>query len=118
MLHMHPLIMQKKPQIAQLCRRFEVARLELFGSAATGEYDDEHSDFDFLVDFALADQVKALDAYFGLKEELEALLERPVDLVMSSALVNPYVSAQVDREKRPVYEARSKGVSLACLQLR
>jgi predicted nucleotidyltransferase len=46
-----------------------------------------------------------LDAYFGLKESLEELLGRPVDLVMPSALENPYFRAQVERQKQPLYEA-------------
>lgn len=101
---MHPLIVEKQPQIEQLCQRFGVTRLQLFGSAATGEYDDERSDFDFLVDFESKDGIKALDAYFGLKESLEDLLGRPVDLVMPSALRNPYFRAQMERQRQPVYE--------------
>jgi len=102
---MHPLILENRSQIEQLCRRFGVVRLELFGSAAIGKYEENKSDFDFLVDFKLSESIKALDAYFGLKEGLEGLLGRPVDLVMPSALRNPYIQAQVDHQRRPVYEA-------------
>lgn len=45
------------------------------------------------------------DAYFGLKEELERLLGRPVDLVMPKSLENPYFAASVERSRRDVYEA-------------
>jgi uncharacterized protein len=102
---MHPLILEKRSQIEQLCKRFGVVRLELFGSAATGDYEENKSDFDFLVDFKLSGGIKALDACFGLKEELEELLGRPVDLVMPSALRNPFIRAQVDHQRHPVYEA-------------
>ena len=67
---MHPLIAEKQPQIESLCRRFGVTRLDLFGSATNAEFTEDRSDFDFLVEFAFGGQVKALDAYFGLKEGL------------------------------------------------
>ena len=102
---MHPLIVEKQPQIQSLCRRFGVTRLELFGSATSADFAEDQSDFDFLVEFDFGGEVKALDAYFGLKEELEALLERSVDLVMPSALRNPYFRAEVDRQRLPLYGA-------------
>jgi predicted nucleotidyltransferase len=100
---MHPLISQHQAGIESLCGRFGVSRLELFGSAVTAEFDEGRSDFDFLVEFELGDQAKALDAYFGLKEGLELLLGRPVDLVMPSAVKNPYLRAEIDRQRLPVY---------------
>ncbi len=100
---MHPLIAEKQPEIEVLCRRFRVTRLELFGSATGIDHAEEDSDFDFLVDFDLSGEVRALDAYFGLKEGLQALLGRRVDLVMPSALRNPYFRAEVDRQRQPLY---------------
>jgi len=104
-IDMHPMIAEKHPQIESLCRRFGVTRLELFGSATNADFTEDGSDFDFLVAFDLAGEIKALDAYFGLKEELEALLGRSVDLVMPSALRNPYFRAEVDRQRQPLYGA-------------
>ena len=66
--------------IPVLCRRYGVTRLELFGSAATEAFDPERSDLDFLVEFD-DDSYGLFDRYFGLKEALEALYGRPVDLV-------------------------------------
>lgn len=43
------------------------------------------------------------DAYFGLKEDLEQLLGRPVDLVSSQALDNPYFAASLRRSSEDVY---------------
>jgi uncharacterized protein len=100
---MHPLISQQQTAIESLCRRFGVSRLELFGSAATDEFEEDRSDFDFLVEFDLGGEANALDAYFGLKEGLEVLLGRPVDLVMPSAVKNPYLRAAIDRQRLPVY---------------
>ncbi|MDP1821385.1 MAG: nucleotidyltransferase family protein [Acidimicrobiales bacterium] len=90
--------------IALLCERFGVRRLSVFGSAVTGDFSPERSDVDFLVEFdpALGGR---FDAYFGLKEELERLLGRPIDLVMPKALDNPYFAASVERSRRELFAA-------------
>jgi uncharacterized protein len=90
--------------IAAACRRFGVRRLAVFGSAATEAFDPERSDADFLVEFG-PDPTSRFDAYFGLKEELERLVGRPVDLVMAKALDNPYFAASVERSRRELYAA-------------
>ena len=53
---MLPLIAEKQSDVARLCDRFHVRRLDVFGSAARGEFDPKRSDLDFLVDFALEQQ--------------------------------------------------------------
>jgi uncharacterized protein len=74
-------IVEKRDALAALCRRHGAARLEVFGSAARGAgFDPERSDADFLVTFTPAAR-NDLAAYADLKEGLERLLGRPVDLV-------------------------------------
>ena len=46
-----------------------------------------------------------LTAYFDLQEELTALLGYPVDLVMSGAVRNPYIRADIERSREPLYAA-------------
>ena len=87
---MDPALATHRTQIADLCRRYRVHRLELFGSAATARFDAHRSDLDFLVEFEpLADGEHA-DAYFGLLAALESLFRRPIDLVMTRAIRNRY----------------------------
>jgi predicted nucleotidyltransferase len=95
-----------REELQALCRRFHVRRLDLFGSAARGDFDPEHSDVDFLVEFERG-HPKALsfDTYFGLKEALEALLGRAIDLVEPGAVRNPYLKASIDASREPVFEA-------------
>src|SRR5580698_4221846 len=82
---MHKLIDQHRAEIAELCRRYAVRRLEVFGSAARGEdFDPSRSDADFLVEFD-APSV-SLATFLDFKEALEALLGRPVDLVERGAV--------------------------------
>jgi predicted nucleotidyltransferase len=84
---MHPLIEQHRAEIAQLCRRYAVRRLEVFGSAARGtDFDPARSDADFLVEFAAGSGLPPLEQFFGLADALEQLLGRPVDLLERPAV--------------------------------
>ena len=79
-------IANKRDALAALCRRFGVTRLEVFGSAARGAgFDPKRSDADFLVTFAPAAR-NDLTAFADLKDALEELLGRPVDLVEREAV--------------------------------
>lgn len=91
--------------MAALCRRFGVRRLVVFGSAVSGGFDPVRSDVDFLVELEPPAGMGRFDAYFGLKEELEALLGRPVDLVDPSALENPYFASVVESTRFELYAA-------------
>ena len=91
-----------RPELAELCRRYGVRRLDLFGSAASGGFDAARSDVDFVVEFN-DDPAHLFDRYFGLKDALEALYGRPVDLVSEGASANPYFVAALNRSRRRVY---------------
>ncbi len=93
------------PDLAALCRRFRVRRLELFGSAAAGSFDINQSDVDLLVEFEEMAPQEYVDSYFGLLEELEGVLGRSVDLVSADAIVNPYFRRSVDSSRRLLYAA-------------
>ena len=94
-----------RTEVAELCRRFHVRRLDLFGSATGDDFDPSLSDVDLLVEFEPGGAMKALDQYFGLKEALEGLFSRPVDLVSASALKNPYMRKSIEETQEVLYEA-------------
>ncbi len=98
-------LMDHRDDVVALCRGFRVRRLDVFGSASSGEFDAERSDIDFLVEFELPAGASRFDAFFGLKEGLEAILGRPVDLVDPSALDNPYFAAMVEQTRQELYAA-------------
>jgi len=98
-------VLSRSKDIAALCRRFGVKRLDLFGSAASGGFDPSRSDFDFLVDLGEQASAAYVDAYFGLQESLEGLLGRPVDLVTDRSLTNPYLRRNILQTRQPVYAA-------------
>jgi uncharacterized protein len=102
---MQPIVKRRLAELRKLCRRFHVRRLDLFGSAARGDFDPRRSDVDFVVEFAKDTPTGALDAYFGFKEALEALLGRPVDLVMAGAIENPYLRSSIEASRETVYAA-------------
>ena len=103
---MLPLIAERRAEIAALCRRYHVRRLELFGSAAREtDFDPARSDVDVLVEFDPASGIPDLDRYFGLKEALAALFERPVDLVMAGSVRNPFIRAAIDRSRETLFAA-------------
>lgn len=101
---MHAAISDKREELAELCRRHGVARLEVFGSAARGtDFDPRTSDADFLVEFSPDDDRAPLRQYFDFAEALRRTLGRPVDLVESGAVRNPYLRAAIDKSRELVY---------------
>ena len=102
---MIPAVEQHRSRIADLCRRYDVRTLDLFGSAATGEFDAQLSDLDFMVEFSDRKPEGAADRYFGLLEGLQSVLGRQVDLVMRSAVRNPYFLRTADSQRQNLYAA-------------
>lgn len=98
-----PLITDRRDALADLCRRTRVRRLDLFGSATRPDFAPDRSDLDFVVEFETLSSIQLADAFFDLKEGLESLFERPVDLIVERAIRNPYFKAAVERERQPVH---------------
>lgn len=96
-----------RPAIAALCRQHGVRRLEIFGSAARGDFDPVTSDVDFLVEFEDRGWEGSSDRYFGLLFGLEDLLGRKVDLVERSAVRNPHFLPVAERHRELIYDAGS-----------
>lgn len=99
------LVADKLKEIEALCRKYRIARLDLFGSATTGKFDPATSDLDFLVD--LGESIP--DAPWRLVDlglDLEALLGRPAHLTSMNAMANPYLIASVTKGREKLYDAR------------
>jgi predicted nucleotidyltransferase len=89
-------------KLADLCRRYGVTELSLFGSAVSGQLRPD-SDIDVLVEFDPAARI-GIFKFESLVESLEALVGRKVDLVTKRGL-KPWVRPQVLREARIIYAA-------------
>lgn len=96
-------ILLRKSELTELCRLHRVGRLEVFGSAAGSGFDSERSDFDFLVEFESLPPGTYASNFFDLKEALESLLGRPVDLVVASAIRNPWFRKSIEQSKALLY---------------
>jgi hypothetical protein len=100
------LIEQNRLALQRLCAAYRVARLEVFGSAVTGEFDPARSDLDFPVEFLPGQELGPwLGHYFAFQAELERLFGCQVDLLMPGAMKNPYFIREVNRTRRPLYAA-------------
>ncbi len=86
---MIPPIAERQSELEALCQRFQVRRLEIFGSALGCDFDSSNSDLDFLVEFAPLAPGDYATAFFGFNEAIEQLVSRPFDLVVLSAIRNP-----------------------------
>lgn len=103
---MIPLLDARRAEIAALCRRFHVRRLEVFGSAARGtDFDPARSDVDLLVTYDPDVKRPSLGEHFELHDLLEAVLGPRVDLVIAGAVENPFVRAGIERSREPFYAA-------------
>jgi uncharacterized protein len=98
-------IRQAQARVADLCRRHNVRRLELFGSAMGPKFDPRSSDLDFIVEFGPFAAGEYAEHYFALLEELKELFGRPVDLLVSRAVRNPYLLESINRSRELLYAA-------------
>jgi len=87
------------------CRRHGVARLELFGSAASSSaFEPDRSDVDFIVSFPRdVDLGPWLARYFDLRDDLRRVLGTPVDLVMEGAIRDPLFAREAARTRQLIY---------------
>ena len=92
-----------QPTLEEPCRRHRVRRLELFGSATTDRYRSAESDLDFLVEFDPLPSGTYADPYFDLREALEQLFGSRVDLIVASAITNPYFRQSAEQTKMLLY---------------
>ncbi|MFV0495542.1 nucleotidyltransferase family protein [Mycobacterium sp.] len=98
----HEVVESKRHQIQALCRELSVRRLDVYGSAVSDTFDVGTSDVDVLVEFEAGPD---FDHYFALKEGLEKIIGRPVDVVTPSGLVNPYFKRRVMQTRELIYAA-------------
>jgi predicted nucleotidyltransferase len=99
------LLQSRRKAIGELCARYGVARLEVFGSALREDFRPGESDVDLLVEFGPMAPYARVDAYFGLRDYLRSLLGQRIDLVMAGAVKNPYIARAIERTKQLLYAA-------------
>ena len=101
---MHPSLLPNLPAIAALCEAHGVLHMELFGSAASDQFDPASSDVDFLVELDGRAPGSRAKRWIALAEELEQLLGRPVDLVNPKFIRNAFFMDAVNASRIPLYD--------------
>lgn len=96
------IVEQKKEEIAELCRKYSVRRLYVFGSAVTERFDPSESDLDFIVTFERPED-GVLYRYVDLADELESLFGRDVDLLTERSIGDPEFRTAVEKQRTPIY---------------
>lgn len=99
---MNSIISDNIERIEQLCLRYKVKELYVFGSTVSNEL-SENSDIDLLIEFLDMDFIDYADNYFELAEELEKLFNKPVDLITTKSLKNPFLIDSIKKTKRQIY---------------
>jgi predicted nucleotidyltransferase len=101
---MHPILANKRKEIANLCRRFQVTRLDAFGSVVNGDFDPSRSDIDVVAEFAPdSPSTIGLRQYFEFKQELERILDRPVDVIELQAMPDSRLRRLIERSRVAIY---------------
>ena len=97
------LLTEKLEPLRELCERYGVERLELFGSAAKGAFDPKSSDIDLIAHFRNRRQGDYAARFLAFAEAAEALLQRPVDILTEAMISNPYFKQDVDESRITLY---------------
>ena len=100
------MIEDHRKDLHELCRKFCVKRLEVFGSGLSDElFERGRSDLDFLVEFDAPDPVAHAKAYFRLLAALQDMFGCGVDLVETKAVENPYLLQSINATRSEIYAA-------------
>lgn len=91
-------------KIIDLCNKYKVHKLYVFGSILTNRFND-NSDIDLVVDFDKTEVNDYFDNYFDFKYSLEDLLGREIDLLEEQTIKNQYLKKNVDSTKALIYHA-------------
>jgi predicted nucleotidyltransferase len=92
----------KISQIKKLCESNKVKTLFAFGSVVRDDFNDS-SDVDMVVDINENDPYKYTDLYFNIKDKLENIFKRQVDLLEERAINNRFFRQELDKTKVIIY---------------
>lgn len=89
-------------QIKLLCKELGVKNFSAIGSVLTDNFSSD-SDIDFVVDFDEKDPIKYTDLYFQLKDRLEHIFDRQIDLIEERGIKNSFFRKEIDESKVVIY---------------
>jgi len=92
-----------RQKITSLCSQLPVRQLWLFGSVLTDKF-APNSDIDVLVAIDDNEDIDRFDVYFKLKESLEEIFHRTIDLVINKKFKNPVFRESLASTRKIIYE--------------
>lgn len=87
-------------KIISLCKKYKVAKLWVFGSILTPRFNAD-SDIDFIVEFdrERLELLDYADNFFDFVYSMESVVGRKIDMVVDSAIRNPYFRKELDNTR-------------------
>ena len=101
---MNSIVSDNKQELIDLCSKYSVKSMYVFGSVCTENFNNE-SDIDILIAFDNLSIEQYTDNYFELHNKLEALFGRKIDLLTEKSLSNPYFIQSLENTKQLIYAA-------------
>lgn len=92
-----------KNQLIKLAKKYSLKELALFGSVLTAEF-GTGSDIDVLIEFEPSAKASLFDLV-EIKEELESIFNRKVDVVEKTGLQNPFRKKAILEKREILYAA-------------
>ncbi len=92
-------------KVIEICKTHFVERIFVFGSILSDKF-SKKSDIDFLIKFQGVDLLEYFDNYLDLKNKLEILFDRNIDMVEEQTLRNPYLIASINRNKKLLWKKK------------
>lgn len=108
--NIQPIVLEKIQSLKELCVKYNILYLYLFGSATTGRFTPK-SDLDFLVTFGEIPLLDYADYFFGFMHDLEQLYNRKIDFLTEQSLTNPYLIQSINQSKKLIYDQRNQEIS-------
>ncbi len=102
---MIPAISEHLLELAELCKKYRVIRLKVFGSAVRRDFNPSSSDVDLVADFSSTREPGYADRYLDFAESLESLFGRKVDLLTTGSIRNPHFCKAIERDAVTLYES-------------
>jgi predicted nucleotidyltransferase len=97
-------IENKRFKLFELCDKYKVLKLFIFGSATKGNFNTETSDLDLIVEMTDLNPAEKGETLLKLWTELEQLFNRKVDLLTEKKIKNPYLIKDIENSKLLLYD--------------
>lgn len=104
-------IQKRLAEFLTLCKKHKVASLYAFGSSVTGNFDEQSSDIDLLIEIDNDDPIERGESLMNIWDRFEEFFQRKVDLLTVSSVKNPILKKEIDSTKVLIYDGKKQEVS-------